>query len=241
MMPFILPLLALPAWAMAFSAGPLNGYTGAPGEENCTYCHWTNPVNSGDGLLSLSGPPTFRAGQTYTLTVQLQDPGQQRWGFEATSLGMGSCAMTDAVQTQIESEAGVQYVKHTSAGTHFGTPDGPVSWSFDWTAPALPPLSVTFYVAGNAANGSETEEGDYVYTTSLEIPLALAPVVDLEILMAGPVAHLNWSPVPAATSYRVERRDSPVGVFQPVAAVPGTTYQDLSAGAFGLYRVVALR
>ncbi|MBP8137654.1 MAG: hypothetical protein KAY61_05565, partial [Candidatus Eisenbacteria bacterium] len=43
---------------------------------------------------------------------------------------------------------------------------GPVTWSFDWTAPSSPAGSVTFYAAGNAANGSEEPSGDWIFTTS---------------------------------------------------------------------------
>ncbi|MBD3177885.1 MAG: hypothetical protein GF320_22150, partial [Armatimonadia bacterium] len=40
-------LWALPAGAN--SSGPLDGKTGAPGEGNCTDCHTTFPLDSGDG------------------------------------------------------------------------------------------------------------------------------------------------------------------------------------------------
>jgi hypothetical protein len=69
---------------------------------------------------------------------------------------------------QISSGAGTQYIKHTSSGTFQGTADGPVSWSFDWTAPTGDdlPLSVSFYAAGNAADGTFGTTGDFIYTTS---------------------------------------------------------------------------
>ncbi len=76
----LLPL-ALIAESM-FSSNPPDGRTGAPGEGLCTNCHASFPVNSGDGSLEILGvPDTVTAGQTVAVAVQLQDPGQQRWGF----------------------------------------------------------------------------------------------------------------------------------------------------------------
>jgi hypothetical protein len=98
--------------------------------------------------------------------VQLSDTDQLRWGFEFTPLNFGAVIITDATNTQQSSTGGKTYVKHTSTGTFAGTPDGPVSWSFDWTAPVNPPDSIIFYVAGNAANNNGGASGDYIYTTS---------------------------------------------------------------------------
>ena len=44
------------------------------------------------------------------------------------------------------------FIEHTSAGTRNGTRNG-VTFQFDWTPPAVNAGPVTFYVAGNAANG----------------------------------------------------------------------------------------
>jgi hypothetical protein len=164
---FILAVFLIPSLALAYSTGPPDGRTGAPGQLTCwDGCHNTFPLNSGDGSLSISGPDFFSAGQTYTLTLEISDPGQARWGFEFSPLNIGAIAITDLTNTQFSSSGGNMYVKHTSTGTHAGTPNGPVSWSFDWTAPAEPPSTVTFYAAGNAANNNGLNTGDYIYTTS---------------------------------------------------------------------------
>jgi hypothetical protein len=55
------------------------------------------------------------------------------------------------------------YVNHTSAGTNLGDPNGN-SWAFDWTAPGAGGGDVTFYLAGNAANGNFNNQGDYIYS-----------------------------------------------------------------------------
>ena len=65
-------------------------------------------------------------------------------------------------------------MKHTSAGTFAGTP-GPTSWQYQWTAPAASVASVTFYAAGNAANGTGNTSGDYIYTQSAIVNQYVAP------------------------------------------------------------------
>jgi hypothetical protein len=168
----IILTLAVGMTVRGFSGGPPDGTTGAPGEVLCTDCHTSFPANSGDGQLTLLGlPDAFDPGQTYTFTVSLADPGQQRWGFELAvkddnDQQAGTITVTDAVNTQTSVSGGITYLKHTSTGTQNGTPDGPVTWSFDWTAPSKGRQVAIFYAAGNAANGNGSNQGDYIYSIS---------------------------------------------------------------------------
>jgi hypothetical protein len=157
---------AIPSVALAYSSGPPDQKTGAPGEGTCHDCHTSFPINSGNGSFSIEGPATFEAGQTYQISVHLADPGQARWGFEFTPLNQGTIQITDATHTQQHSTGGNVYVKHTTAGTYAGNQNGPTTWTFNWTAPASPPAQITFYAAGNAANNNSNNSGDYIYTTS---------------------------------------------------------------------------
>ncbi|MEE9554340.1 MAG: choice-of-anchor V domain-containing protein [candidate division Zixibacteria bacterium] len=160
-------LMVIPAMALAYSGGPPDGRTGAPGELTCqNSCHSSFPLNSGDGSLTISGPAQFEPDMTYSITVELSDIGQSRWGFEITPLTEGSVNITDATNTQLSISNGKSYVKHTSTGTYQGNSNGPVNWSFDWTAPSNPSDSIIFYAAGNAANNNFSNSGDYIYTTS---------------------------------------------------------------------------
>lgn len=166
--------LLLPTLAFGYSSGPPNGMTGAPGEGNCTQCHSGNAVNSGNGSLTIDGPGSYTPGETYTFTVTLQDPGQSRWGFEFTPRNLGSLTATDAVNTQISNAGANHYIKHTSTGTFDNTSNGPVSWSFDWTAPASDEGEITVYAAGNAANSNNNSTGDFIYTASFAVSPATA-------------------------------------------------------------------
>jgi len=154
------------ATSQAYSDNPPDGHTGAPGEGTCRDCHNSFPLNSGDGELTILAPAVFHPGVSYPITVVLSDPGQVRWGFECTPLTLGTCTLSDPVNTQLSLFQGKSYVKHTLAGNYTGD-SGPVSWTFRWNAPAQdPPAQVIFYAAGNAANSNGTTSGDFIYTTN---------------------------------------------------------------------------
>jgi hypothetical protein len=155
---------------LAFPEGPPDGVAGDPPLAfTCTLCHDSYSLNSGNGSLELLGLPLeYTPGAPYDLTVRLADPGQIEWGFEVTALGAqdqgtGSFTITDALQTQLSDNPGASadYVKQTLDGVHEGTADGPVTWSFRWTAPLSGP--VTFYLAGNAADGTGDPSNDSIY------------------------------------------------------------------------------
>lgn len=162
--------------AQAFSTGPPDARTGAPGDSNCTVgCHSSFSLNSGNGNLSLTVPPTYLGGDTLDITVNLNDPGQMRWGFELTVLDgsnnpVGNIVIVDASRTQKSTAVNErQYIKHTSVGTNNGTSDTAPGWDLRWAAPATAVGTVTFYVAGNAANGNNFNTGDYIYTSSASV------------------------------------------------------------------------
>lgn len=203
----LLPSL-LPAIASGFSSGPPNGFCGdPPGFSNCTVCHTSFPVNSGAGSLSVAGlPETYTFGELYALTVSIEDPdpARMRWGFEltviteSTGLQAGVLANTSA-NTQVSAGAGTarDYIKHTSAGTFMGQPDG-ASWNIQWTAPTEDVGAVHFYFASNAANGNSTNQGDYIYTGNILVP---APAADADLPLVLDVGlHAVPNPAPGRGS-----------------------------------------
>jgi hypothetical protein len=164
-------------------------------ETDCTSCHMTDDGNGGWlPNLNLPGgqvrvldlPQYYVPGRTYTLRVELACDSSAnasviipRWGFQLTAVdiatggGAGDFAVTDSTIVHVKHAlvgpwAGRTYVEHAIGGLHEGSL-GPVEWSFDWIAPADPVGSVAFYVAGNAANGSEEPSGDYIFTASASI------------------------------------------------------------------------
>jgi len=86
--------------------------------------------------------------------------------------------ITDATNTISGLSSGITYLKQTSAGTYAGTANGPVSWGFNWTAPASGTGKVYFYVSGVAANDNGSSSGDYCYHISQQVPEKTTGVSD---------------------------------------------------------------
>jgi hypothetical protein len=159
-------------------SGAPGPYTNAPtsaGKElNCLTagCHVGNPVNAAGGTLSiklLDGTTEVNewlANKTYNVNVIMSKAGAAKYGFEisakrgTTSSNMGSLK---------NSGTGTQFAPFTNSTylTHSATATG--NWTFQWTAPAASSDAVTFYVAGNAANGDNNTTGDFIYSTSKTI------------------------------------------------------------------------
>jgi len=154
---------------MAFSDGPPAGFTGAPGESTCTACH-VGPTTGGTFTI-MQQPANYTPGQTYQIVVRHQNsnPSQHRWGFQLTALAGGNMAGTFADPggglTQVVGGVGRDYIEHTSAGTFNGQLGG-AQWTFNWTAPPINLGPVTFYAAGNQANGDGTSTGDRIITAT---------------------------------------------------------------------------
>ncbi len=170
-------LISIAVLAFSYARGPKNKRTGAPGESICAAsdCHSDYEVNSGPGTFSLQGiPETYTPGNTYPITIQLQQEGQQRWGFQVTIINddgtrSGEITKFDEGSMQVETDEvdGNErfYLKHGRRGTHQGEKDGPIQWKFVWRAPSPAEGVISFYAAGNAANGNRKPTGDYIYTT----------------------------------------------------------------------------
>jgi len=172
------PLFASALFANSDGADP--GHTGAPGEQVCTACH-SGTANSGRGRvqITLGSGATWTPGARVRIEVQVEDPTARRWGFQLTARSSANAQQTAGTlaasdnQTQLVSQAGRQYVTHTATGTRNGT-TGSVRFGFDWTAPAADFGPVTFYAAGNAANGNGSNSGDSIYTVNLQAAPASA-------------------------------------------------------------------
>ena len=164
--------------AAASAQGPSPSHTDAPGEDNCTSCHITYPVNSGGGSVQIIGvPPVYTPGQQYSLSVKAAQDDAIIFGFQMTAVdGLGSGAGTFSVPGGQRPTMKVlngsvqgksrQYVEHTVDGLFTSGVFGSNTWTFTWTAPSQAVGPVTFYAAGNAANSNNAPSGDHIYTVS---------------------------------------------------------------------------
>ena len=197
--------------ARAYSAGPPAGFTHAPGELDCSDCH-TAPAQS-TGALALGVPERYTPGRTYDITVTHAsgDATRVRWGFQMTALDAadqraGAFAPADDLTRVIEGEGPFparEYVEHTAKGTFAGQQGG-AAWAFRWTAPAEDVGPVTFYLAGNQANGDGNSSGDNIYFTfksaayqapAPDFALAVSPSARTVVPGGGATYELTVTPL----------------------------------------------
>lgn len=203
--------------ALAYHDGPPDGRAGDPPlNETCNDagCHATYPLNSGDGSLTVQGLPAgYAPGRSYRVTIVLIDPGQTRWGFEATPVAQatglqgGTMTPVDPNYVQVSVGPGAQkdYAKQTANGSFPGRPHT-TSWSIDWTAPASGTGPVRFYVAGNGANNNNFASGDYIYTSSALVnELSAAGVEPWTAGEGAPALYAYPNPMDERTTIRIDR------------------------------------
>ena len=177
----LLLALPLPLALYGFSSGPPINRTGAPvdGGQNCSACHRTfGPANSGPGRISISAV-SYTPGAKQTITITVEDPTAQRWGFQLTAryrsdetVAAGTFHPADGIRVRCDPDGrdapcfgAKEFVEHTQPVTQLGT-TGHGTFTVDWIAPEKDFGEVVFYAAGNAANGDGTNLNDHIYTTS---------------------------------------------------------------------------
>lgn len=157
----------------AYAEGAPPGFSGGFKEESCHACHFHAKPNSSPGRLTIKGvPATFAAGERYTLTITLTRTGMKLAGFQLAArfedggaqAGTIAPGADDAERVGVETQAGIQYAGQKKVGTPVGAEDA-ATWTTVWTAPKSGG-SVVFHVSANAADGNESADGDYVYTSN---------------------------------------------------------------------------
>lgn len=154
-----------------YASGAPAGRTGAPGEANCTSCHF-GTVQSGATenivVISQNGNPVtgYTVGETYDVSISTASMVAKR-GFQMTVLNgsnqmAGSFTTINSGVSVITGAAGKKYVNQTGAGTN--TANFP-AWTFQWTAPASDVGPVTFYLATNKTNSNGNDSGDQIFTS----------------------------------------------------------------------------
>jgi hypothetical protein len=177
----------------AYAEGPPAARTGAPGEDPgaCHGCHASYDINDPSGSVTIGGlPDTYvPGGDPVMLTVTVAQDGTNdaniAWGFELTALDANNAFACDRNQcgdTLVPTDTNTQtdsqfvdpslrfYVKQTLDGTFYNAAGAPsASWNILWRPPDTDIGPVSFYAAGNAANGDGLPIGDYIFLNSLTI------------------------------------------------------------------------
>jgi len=176
-------LVVIPAISlilMSLSNGAPAGWSGSPGDlGTCYNCHDVTPGNFNASIdISTTIPASgYELSTTYDFTVTLSESGASKHGFALTAerdidnTKVGTFTPTDS-NTRLVNDGGNIAQSNPSSGN---------SWTFTWTSPSTDPGSITFYAAGNAANGDVGPSGDHVVTTTLSnIPLGVSEARRLE-------------------------------------------------------------
>lgn len=163
-------------FAFGFSGGPPAERTGNPaetcGDDTCaSSCHTSFSVNSGAARFSVSPASSqYKPGQTIDVTIAFDETSAPIHGFEITAVD-ASGNKVGAFSAKDETTQTEPYDNLYAAHTRVGTAES--QWTVQWTAPTTNVSSpITFYAAGNAANGNSVSNGDYIYTDTATISLA---------------------------------------------------------------------
>jgi hypothetical protein len=159
----------------SYAEGAPPGFSGGFKEESCHACHFDAEPNSPPGRVTIDGvPATFAPGERYALVITLRRTGVKLAGFQLTARFKDSGAQAGTLapgpgegeRLVVASQGGVQYAGQKKAGASVVDGEG-ARWVIEWVAPEGGGL-VTFHVSANAADGSESADGDFVYTATVE-------------------------------------------------------------------------
>lgn len=161
--------LAASLFLLAYSNNPPNQRTGAPGEGLCSDCHSLNGGTQ-DGNIIVSGfPSVIIPNQSYILTITANNPNgvANEAGFELVVLNSANNDAGDLINpgssSSLSTEAGREYWKHSPSQVF--PVSNSVSWTVTWVAPVSADDEITYYAAGNIANGNNNDSGDLIVTT----------------------------------------------------------------------------
>lgn len=180
-------LVASTLLLVSFSANPPDGMTGAPGDSLCAECHiQSNPPINGE--ITVEGfPASITPGEDYTLTVVNRNTvgDAVRGGFQMTILGpfntkAGQMSDPSDNSAVTQTFGGRQYFEHDPATLY---PDSNViKWTVQWRAPEMTAGSeITWYVAGNIANGNFQNTEDRIVTANGKGTVVLSATEELSL------------------------------------------------------------
>ena len=187
------------------------GASGAPGETTCndTDCHNSFALNSGSGSISIASPDltdwAYVPGTTYTISVTVAQSSINLFGlcFEALKPnGDNAGTLHTGAGTQIKNKTvGGFQRKSITHNNNTGASANSHTFTFTWTAPTTDIGTITFYVAGLAANGDDHESNDRVYSTSQQVTAASVGLI--EILNNGDRMHVYPNPASSKIQFNL--------------------------------------
>lgn len=181
-----LGLIMISSVAWGFSQVPPVRRSNVPVDDNsanCTACHRGTDLN-GDarGSVTIEMSDTYQPGVAQTIRVRVRHPEAVRWGFQMTA--RLSSDLTKKAGTFEQGTLGLSCGGTTPTPpcgdatefiSHNGAPRGEAgagfTFEFRWNPPTSEVGEITFFAVGNAANGSNTNVGDFIYSTNKKVNL----------------------------------------------------------------------
>lgn len=123
-----------------YPVGAPPGYTNSPGDgQNCSHCMGGTAVPVADWIATDIPGTGYLPGMTYNIVVTVTGEGDK--GFELSPQNIDGDLIGTLIAGPENKLVGAgKYVTHSLAAL-----ENPMSWSFQWTAPATGVGTVTFY------------------------------------------------------------------------------------------------
>lgn len=153
----------------SYTKGAPAKVTGSPGDSNfnCTQsgCHDDGTAKQMVDMISTDIPATgWEAGKTYNVTFTISEMGVSKFGFQVTAEDSKNNKVGDFNATGntklVNASKAITHIRSSVSGS------GTKSWTFPWIAPSIGTGTVTFYGAGNAADGKSNRTNDIIKLTS---------------------------------------------------------------------------
>lgn len=150
-------------------------FTGGFGEETCRSCHFDYDLNPEEGSLSVSDiPEKLSAGEKFEIVISVKREELGAAGFQLSARyedgsQAGEFLIENNSRIMFSSEVpdSLQYVQHSREGTN-PSDENKNSWTLRWQAPESPKGPVIFNIVSNAANGDQSEFGDYIFAKEIK-------------------------------------------------------------------------
>jgi hypothetical protein len=151
-------------------------FTGGFGEQTCHSCHFDYDLNWNGGKLVVEGiPGKLSGGEIYQVKVIVRREKLGRAGFQLSArfkngVQAGSFLISDNQRVIFTEKVpdSLQFVQHSVDGTEPQS-ERESHWVIRWIAPEVIMDSVVINISANAANGDQSEFGDWIYNRELTV------------------------------------------------------------------------
>jgi hypothetical protein len=220
-----------------YQSMPSPGYTGAPGNSDCSSCHSCTPITSGSVWSNIS--LTRVGGSLASITANASNPmnlsftsaTSTKFGFQlcvlpssatstTASVGTLSAGISTLVQTGATTSPARNYLNHTSAGT--AASSGTASWNFNWITPVSYSGGATFYVVINETDNNSSSSGDQIYLRTFSTNVLPVRWLDFSAQETNDGVMLKWSTAAEINNqyFEIERSEDGVN-FEFAGKVSG--------------------